>query len=252
MKDNKKIYFLSDIHLGLPNYEESLKREKYLIKWLDDIKEQVAELYLLGDIFDFWHEWKTVVPRGYTRFFGKIAEYSDSGIKVHLFTGNHDIWMYDYLQQEIGVILHRGKYSIEISGKKFFMAHGDGLGPGDLQFKVMKRFFTNRIAQWLFARIHPNFSMWFGSTWSKTRRLNRSYREYLGPKKEWLMIYAREVLETKHYDYFIFGHRHIPIDYELNKKSRYINLGDWINHFTYAVFNGSELELKSHKPEVDS
>ncbi|NTV84645.1 MAG: UDP-2,3-diacylglucosamine diphosphatase, partial [Bacteroidales bacterium] len=165
-----KIYFISDVHLGLYPPEKSLIREHLLVNWLEGIKEDAAELYLLGDIFDFWHEYKYVAPRGFTRFLGKVAELADRGVQLHYFKGNHDIWIYDYLPDEIGLTLYRQHITRHINGKKFFIGHGDGIGSGDNGYKLMKWGFTNKVLQWLFARIHPNASMAFGKRWSKSSR----------------------------------------------------------------------------------
>ena len=249
MIKNKKIYFVSDAHLGLPTYEKSLEREKLLVKWLDEIKSDAQEIYLLGDIFDFWYEYKKVVPRGFTRFLGKISELTDSGITVYFFTGNHDIWITDYLPKETGVILHREPVTKIINGKKFFLAHGDGLGQGDKSYKKLKKIFTNPILQWLFSRIHPNAALKIGQKWSNSRRDIESLvvGNFKGADKENLVIYAKEKLKHEHFDYMIFGHRHIPLDVQLNDNCQFINLGDWITHFTYAVFDGNKLELKKFK-----
>jgi UDP-2,3-diacylglucosamine hydrolase len=241
-----KIYFISDIHLGLYPSEKSAERERILVNWLTSISNDVSELYLLGDIFDFWHEYKHVIPKGYTRFLGKLAELADMGVKLHFFTGNHDIWVYDYLPQEIGLTIYRHHITRELNGKRFFIGHGDAIGPGDRTYKLMKWGFTNKVLQWIFARIHPNASMAFGKRWSKNSRYGKGLvaGEYRGNDKEVQVIFAAHTLQKTHFDYFIFGHRHIPFDVHLGT-SRVINLGDWITHFTYAVWNGTELELHS-------
>ncbi len=238
------IYFASDLHLGLPNFEQSLQREKLFVKWLDEIKTDAEQIYLLGDVFDFWYEWKHVVPQGFTRFLGKIAEITDSGIPVYFFTGNHDIWVFHYLQRETGMIVIDKPYTTILHGKKFYLAHGDGLGPGDLLFKILRGFFRSPISQWLFSRmIHPSFAIRFATSWSQGNRKIHLTAPYLGDDKEWLVLHANEVLKSEHFDYFIFGHRHLPIDLTLSDRSRYINLGDWISHFTYAKFDGENIEL---------
>lgn len=252
MAGKGKIYFISDVHLGLYPPEKSLIRERLLVNWLDGIKADAAELYLLGDIFDFWHEYRYVAPRGFTRFLGKIAELADSGVQLHFFTGNHDIWIYDYLPGEIGLTLYRQPVTRNINGKKFFIGHGDGIGSGDNGYKLMKWGFTNKILQWLFARIHPNASMAFGKRWSKSSRYAKGIiaEPYRGDDQESQVVYARETLQHEHFDYFIFGHRHIPFDVALGT-SRVVNLGDWINNFTYAVWDGKELELHSIFPDKE-
>jgi len=245
---NKKIYFASDFHLGVPDKERSLTREKLAVKWLDEIKHDAAEIYLMGDLFDFWFEYKHAIPKGFTRVLGKIAEINDAGIPIHLFTGNHDMWMYDYLPEELGVTIYREPVIKTFNGKKFYLGHGDGLGPGDHGYKFIKKVFASPISQWLFARLHPNAGIGMAKFWSKTSRAStgKTDEKFLGEENEWLAIYAKEILQKEHFDYFIFGHRHLPIDVKLNEKSRYVNLGDWINYFTYAVFDGKELLLKEY------
>ncbi|MCK4664945.1 MAG: UDP-2,3-diacylglucosamine diphosphatase [Bacteroidales bacterium] len=248
MTDKKNIYFASDAHLGLPNYQKSLFREKLLVKWLDEIKNDAKEIYLLGDMFDFWYEYKQVVPRGFTRFLGKIAEIVDSGIPVHLFTGNHDIWIFDYLPTETGVILHRKPIVKTLNGKKFYLAHGDGLGPYDKGYKLLKKIFTNPVLQWLFSRLHPNFAIGLGHLWSNNSRFAKGLKaeKYKGDDKEWLYLYAKSLLKKEHFDYFVFGHRHILVERQIGSKSRFINLGDWITNFSYGVFDGENFELKKY------
>ena len=252
MSERGKIYFISDIHLGLYPEEKSLVRERLLVEWLDSIKNDASELYLLGDIFDFWHEYKHVVPRGFTRFLGKIAELADKGIRLHYFTGNHDIWVYNYLPAEVGLTLYRQHITRIINHKKFFIGHGDGIGSGDQGYKLMKWGFTNRVLQWLFARIHPNASMAFGKRWSKSSRYAKGIvaDPYRGDDHENQVIFARKTLQKEHFDYFIFGHRHIPYDVHVGN-SRVVNLGDWISNFTYAVWDGKELELHSIMEEKE-
>jgi UDP-2,3-diacylglucosamine hydrolase len=248
MQKGKKIYFASDFHLGIPSYESSRAREKKLVEWLESIKETAEEIYLVGDLFDFWFEYKYTIPKGHTRFLGKIAEITDYGIPVHFFTGNHDMWMFDYLTKEIGVFIHRNNIQKEWNEKKFFIGHGDGLGPGDRFYKFIKVFFASKICHWLFAKIHPNLGMHFANQWSKKSRIsnNKKGEEFLGKENEWLYIYSKEILEKEHFDYFIFGHRHLVLDLEIEeKKSRYINLGEWITenpHF--ASFDGENLNLE--------
>ncbi len=245
MKQGKKIYFASDFHLGVPTYEKSLEREKKIVKWLDTIKSDAEEIYLLGDVFDFWFEYKTVVPRGYVRLLGKIAELSDSGIKIHYFTGNHDMWTFDYLEKELNVTIYRAPIEINYNNKSFYIGHGDGLGPGDHGYKFIKKVFASKVCQWLFARLHPNFGIGIANYFSKKSRIatGTSDEKFLGDEKEWLVIYSKEILAKKHFDYLIFGHRHLPLDIKIDS-SRYINLGDWIQYFTYGVFDGEKFELK--------
>lgn len=244
LDQKKKIYFASDVHLGLPNYEKSLEREKLFVSWLDSIKSDAKEIVLLGDVFDFWFEYKRAIPRGFSRFIGKVCEITDSGIPVHFFTGNHDMWIFDYLPKETGVILHKQPIIKKFSGKKFYLAHGDGLGPGDRSYKLLKKIFASRFSQWLFARFHPNIGIWIANSWSTHSRYSRETRPFEGEDKEWLILYSKKLLEKENYDFMIYGHRHYPLDLKLNDTSRYINLGDWLSHFTYAEFDGEELYLK--------
>jgi len=251
---NKKIYFISDVHLGLYPAEKSAVRENILVEWLEGIKDDAEELYLLGDIFDFWHEYRHVVPRGFVRFLGKLAEMADKGVILHLFTGNHDVWVYDYLPKELGLKVYRENITRTFTGKKFFLSHGDGLGPGDQGYKLMKWGFTNRVLQWLFARIHPNASMAFGKRWSRSSRYAKGIvaEPFRGNDKELQVQFALNTLKKEHFDYFIFGHRHTPYDVTIDPGSRVINLGDWITHFTYAVWDGKEMQLHSIYPEREA
>lgn len=249
MKAGKKIYFASDFHLGVPDQESSLIREKKIVRWLESIKPDAEELYLLGDVFDFWFEYKTVVPRGYVRLLGKLAELSDEGVTIHYFTGNHDMWTFDYLVQELKVKLYRKPIEAEYGGKIFYIGHGDGLGPGDHGYKFIKKVFANPVCQWLFARLHPNFGIGIANYFSRKSRIATGTldEKFLGEEKEWLVIHSKELLEKKHYDFLIFGHRHLPLDFPINGTSRYINLGDWIRYDSYAVFDGENLALKYFK-----
>ncbi len=245
----KKIYFASDFHLGVPNAAQSLVREKKLVQWLSDIEKDAQHIFLVGDIFDFWFEYKTVVPRGFTRLLGKLASLTDRGIQVHYFTGNHDMWTFGYLEKETGVTLYRNPIEVRIQNKLFYVGHGDGLGPGDHGYKLIKKVFASPVSQWLFARLHPNFGIGLANFWSgKSRAANGPVDEvFMGEDKEWLIIYCKEVLQKKHYDYFIFGHRHLLLDVALGEKSRYINLGDWFKNPHFAVFNGEAFQLNPLK-----
>lgn len=246
MPQGKKTYFASDFHLGVPSFEESRKRENRIISWLDSIQEDADCIYLVGDIFDFWFEYKRAIPKGYTRFFGKIAELTDNGIKVVFFTGNHDMWMFDYLEKELGVSIERDKIEVEINNKQFLIAHGDGLGPGDRGYKFIKAIFSSKICQWMFARLHPNFGIGLANFFSrKSRKHSVNDNQFLGEDKEWIITYSKEKLAQKHYDYFVYGHRHHPIVVNLSERSQYINLGEWISQNNYAVFDGEICELKT-------
>jgi UDP-2,3-diacylglucosamine hydrolase len=251
--ERTKIYFVSDSHLGVPDAASSLQREKLLVQWLDGIKKDAAEIFLLGDIFDFWFEYRTVVPRGFVRLLGKLAELSDAGIPIHYYTGNHDMWMFDYFPTELGITIHRHAEEHELLGKRFLIGHGDGLGMKDHGYKFIKKVFAARFSQWLFARIHPNFGVRLALYFSRKSRVARgdTDEQYLGPEKERLVHYARDQLKDKNYDYLIFGHRHLPFDVQINETLRYINLGEWVSTYTYAVFDGDTLTLRSIKPELE-
>jgi len=242
----KKIYFLSDFHLGAPDYESSLVREKKIVAFLDSIKSTAGEIFILGDVFDFWYEYKKVVPKGYVRLLGKLAELTDAGIPIHLFIGNHDMWMSGYFQKELNIKVYHEPETFERNGRKFFIGHGDGLGPGDHGYKFIKKIFRNKICQWMFGQLHPTWGIGIANYFSRKSRekTGTSDEHFLGEDKEWLIIFCREMLAKEHFDFFIFGHRHYPIDYPLSSNSRYVNLGDWIRSFTYADFDGVNLQLQ--------
>jgi len=245
----KKIFFLSDFHLGAPDAVKSLEREKLIVQFLDEIKDEASAIFIVGDMFDFWYEYKKVVPKGHVRLLGKIASLTDAGLPVHFFVGNHDMWMKTYLQQELNVSVYFEPKEFTFSNKHFYIGHGDGLGPGDHGYKALKKVFRNPVSQWLFGILPPYFGMGLANYSSrKSREATGTVEEkFLGEEKEWLIIHAKEILKEKKIDYFIFGHRHLPVDFRLPGTSRYINLGDWISYCTYAVFNGNELLLKSYK-----
>ncbi len=229
--------------------KESREREKKVVQFLDEIYRDATEIYLLGDVFDYWFEYKKVVPRGFTRFLGKIAEITDAGVTVNLFTGNHDVWVFDYLPAEIGVFVYREPITREYGGKKFLIAHGDGLGPGQTGYKILKGIFTSKVLQWMYGHLlHPNFATGLAHRWSKKSRLDKGVTtEWLGEDREYLVRYAKQRLEQEHFDYFVFGHRHLPLTLDLGEKSQLIYLGDWIENFTYAVIDGEGFELKHYK-----
>lgn len=243
---NKKIYFASDFHLGVPTAEHSLEREKKIVRWLESIEKDALEIFLVGDIFDFWFEYKHAIPKGFVRLQGKIAQLTDAGIPVHFFTGNHDMWMFDYFPKELGVSLYRESIEREWNGKQFLIGHGDGLGPGDKGYKFLKKVFAARWSQWCFARLHPDFGIGLANFFSRKSRVATGETDslFLGDENEWLVQYSKEQLVLKHYDFFVFGHRHLPMDIRLSDQSRYINLGEWINYSTYAVFDGNDLTLE--------
>lgn len=249
----KKIFFASDFHLGAPTAESSLEREKKIVRWLDSIKDEAAEIYLLGDVFDFWFEYKRAIPKGFVRLQGKIAELTDQGIPIHWFIGNHDMWIFDYIPKELGVNIIRTEIEREYSGKSFFIGHGDGLGPGDRGYKFIKKVFRNRVCQWFFARLHPNFGIGLANLSSRKSRAYTGENDarFYGEEKEMLIQFCKSKLGEKHYDYLIFGHRHLPIIFNLENNAQYINIGDWITYFTYGVFDGENFELKTFEGEAD-
>jgi len=248
LSSDKKIYFLSDFHLGAPDAATSLKREKIIVQFLDEIKANAAEIFLVGDMFDFWYEYRKVVPKGFVRLLGKLAELSDCGIQLHFFAGNHDMWMKNYFQQELNIPVYFEPKEFERMGKKLLIGHGDGLGPGDLGYKNLKKIFRNPLCQWIFGILPPFLGMGLANYLSRRSRALTVVTEevFLGEEKEWLIIYCKEMLQHKEFDFFVFGHRHLAIDFRLSEKSRYINLGDWINYYTYAKLDESGIELKSY------
>ncbi|OQP58520.1 UDP-2,3-diacylglucosamine hydrolase [Niastella populi] len=259
MQPGKKVYFLSDFHLGVPDYASSLEREKRIVAFLEEIRRDAAVIFIVGDMFDFWYEYRTVVPRGYVRLLGKLAEITDSGIPVHFFVGNHDMWMKDgakqgYLQQELNIPVYFEPRAFEFNNKKFWVGHGDGLGPGDHGYKMMKKVFRNPVCQWLFGILPPYIGMGLANYLSRRSRTvtGMADEKFYGEEGEWLITYCKDILKEQHYDYLVFGHRHLPIDFALKSGSRYINLGDWIRYYTYAVFDGQQLYLKTRYPELEN
>jgi UDP-2,3-diacylglucosamine hydrolase len=245
----KKIYFASDNHLGAPTQEASRPREQKFVAWLDEVKHDAAAIFLLGDLFDFWFEYKTVVPKGFTRTMGKLAEISDSGIPIYYFVGNHDLWMNGYFEQELNIPVFHKPREHTFNNTSFFIGHGDGLGPGDKGYKRMKKVFTNPVAKWFFKWLHPDLGVKLAQYMSVKNKLISGDEDirFLGEDNEWLVQYSKKKLQGKHRDYFVFGHRHLPLEIDLGNNSKYINLGDWISHYTYGVFNGDIFELKEYK-----
>lgn len=247
MSKRNNIYFASDFHLGVPDYASSLEREKKIVRWLDSIKHDAKTIYLVGDLFDFWFEFKTVVPKGFTRLLGKLAELSDAGVELHIFHGNHDLWQFGYLQKELGCTVHSNPIDVVLGNKKFHIAHGDGLGPGQRWFKFILGIYRNYFFQRLFAFFHPNIGISIAN-WFSARSKQHTFTEnavYYGDDKEYLMLYAKQHLTHTPTDFFIFGHRHLPMMRPINESSTYVNLGDWMGYYTYAVFDGNELTLKT-------
>jgi len=251
MPEKTLIYFASDLHLGMYPPEESKKREKLFVQWLEQIRNDALELWLLGDVFDYWFEYRKVVPRGFTRFLGKLAALSDEGVKIHLIPGNHDIWAFNYLPQEIGLEVHPGPVERNWNSHLFYLGHGDGLHRGDWKYRFLQGMFKNRLLQWLYARIHPNGSITFAHWWSKKSRLNHGiFDEFLGADQEHQIQFARKKLEENPaIEFFVFGHRHIPFDIRVGESCRVFCLGDWIGNFTYGVFDGEEFQLKKFLPD---
>jgi len=245
LTQKKKIYFASDQHFGAPTAEKSKLREQKFIQWLDIVKKDAEVIFLLGDLFDFWFEYKTVVPKGFVRVLGKLAEIRDSGIPIHFFVGNHDLWMEDYFEKELNIPVYHEPKEFTFGDKTFLIGHGDGLGPGDLGYKRMKKVFTNPLCKWLFRWLHPDIGVGLATYLSVKNKLISGDDDvvFLGEEKEWLVQYSKEVLKTKHFNYFVFGHRHLPITLEMGKNSEYVNLGDWISYFTYGVFDGEKMEV---------
>lgn len=247
MKPNSKIYFASDQHFGAPTAAASFPREKKFVAWLDTIKKDADAIFLLGDLFDFWFEYKTVVPKGFVRVLGKLAELRDAGIPIYFFVGNHDLWMGDYFTKELNIPVYHDNQEFTFNGKSFLIGHGDGKGPGDKGYKRMKKIFTNPISKWLFNWLHPDIGVKLAQYLSVKNKLISGAEDvkFLGKENEWLVQYCNRKLNSKHYDFFVFGHRHLPLEIELTTTSKYINLGDWIGYFTYGVFDGESMKLET-------
>lgn len=247
--EGKKIFFASDNHLGAPSSADSLPRERAFVHWLESIQEEAAAVFLLGDLFDFWFEYRKVVPKGFTRTLGALARLSDRGIPVYYFVGNHDLWMHGYFEEELGIPVFHRPQEFELSGRRFLIGHGDGLGPGDKGFKRMKKVFTNPVAKWFFRWLHPDLGVRLGQYFSVKNRLlsGDEQAQFLGEENEWLVQYAKRKLTEKHYDFFVFGHRHLPLEISLAPGSSYVNLGDWIQYYSYGVFDGQALRLEYYQ-----
>jgi UDP-2,3-diacylglucosamine hydrolase len=253
LPSGKKIYFLSDFHLGAPDYASSLIREKRVVEFLEEVRKDAAIIFIVGDIFDFWYEYRTVVPKGYVRLLGKLAELTDAGISIQFFVGNHDMWMKDYFQHELNIPVFFEPKTYQFGEVKMLIGHGDGLGPGDHGYKFLKKIFRNPVCQWLFGILPPAVGISLAGISSRKSRAVTGDNDgiFLGEDKEWLIQYCKETLATQHFDYLIFGHRHLPIDFQLAPTSRYVNLGDWIRYYTYAVFDGQQMTLQSRYPELN-
>ncbi|HLF51100.1 UDP-2,3-diacylglucosamine diphosphatase [Flavobacterium sp.] len=253
LSENKKVYFASDQHLGAPTPELSFPREQKFVAWLDEVKVDAAAIFLLGDLFDFWFEYQTVVPKGFVRVLGKLAEIRDSGIPIYFFVGNHDLWMSDYFEKELNISVYHTNKEFVFNNAKFLIGHGDGLGPGDKGYKRMKKVFKNPFSKWLFRWLHPDIGVKMAHYLSVKNKLISGDEDvkFLGEENEWLVLYAKRKLETQHYDFFVFGHRHLPLEIQVGENSKYINLGDWIGYFTYGVFDGKTFELKKYENKTD-
>jgi UDP-2,3-diacylglucosamine hydrolase len=239
------IYFLSDAHLGSLLIKDKRAHEKKLVDWLDNVKKDATAIYLLGDLFDFWFEYKTVVPKGFVRFLGKLAELIDAGIEIHFFIGNHDIWTFGYLEKEVGLIVHKEPYIVQLGSKKFFLAHGDGLSVDDKGFKIIRKIFHSRTAQKLFRLVPPQLGQGFGYDWSKRNREKIMHidNKFQGEQNEFLVVFAKKYVETHDVDFLIFGHRHVALDLQLKDQKRVVILGDFVSIFSYGVFDGENFSL---------
>jgi len=242
LPDTRKIYFTSDFHLGLPAGSPPIEREKNVVRWLNSVREDAKEIYLLGDVFDFWWEYNLVVPKGFTRFLGTIASITDSGIPVHFFTGNHDMWVGEYFSEECGMTIHTKPLTIDIDGQKFHLAHGEGLGTNDFMYRILLSIFRNRPLRAMYSALHPSIGVGIGQKWSLNSRLGKGISTpFLGEEKEDLIRYARSLLKNEQIDYFIFGHRHLARNFKLKDGPEIIFLGDWIKSGSYAQWDGSRL-----------
>jgi len=253
VQNRKKIYFASDLHLGIASIPrgQEIEREKKIIRWLDSIENDAQAILFVGDIFDFWYEYNHVIPKGCIRFLGKISTLIDRGIQVYFFTGNHDLWMFNYFQEELGITVFDRPIELQLNDKQILVGHGDGLGPGDTFYKILKKIFTNRITQWLFKWVHPDVGISLAKEWSKSSRIRKKGldEEFLG-EQEFLIQYCRRKELEKHRDYYVFGHRHMPLEFDLNDQTKYINLGEWFNNFTFGQFDGKSFDLQYFKEQI--
>lgn len=247
MTIHKKIYFASDQHFGAPTRAQSKLRERKFVNWLDTIKNDADTIFLLGDLFDFWFEYKKAVPKGFVRVLGKLAELKDSGINIHFFVGNHDLWMRNYFQEELNIPVYYQPKEFSFNNKIFLVGHGDGLGPGDKGYKRMKKVFTNSLAKWLYRWLHPDIGIRLAQYLSVKNKLISGEEDvkFLGDENEWLVQYCKKKLTEKQYDFFVFGHRHLPLEISISERAKYVNTGDWITHYTYGIFEGEDLNLKT-------
>ncbi len=243
LKNNDKAYFLGDFHFGSPNYKQSKKRELKILSFLNSIESDLKELFLLGDIFDFWYEYKEVVPKGFTRFLGKISQLSDKGINIHLILGNHDMWVLDYFQKELGMNVHHDIIKIRINNNLLMVGHGDGIGKGDFGYKFLKLIFKNKILRFLYRCIHPDIGIKLGIFLSNRKKIGT--KDYSISNNERIYNYCKQIESNSHHDYYIFGHSHQSIERKINNNSKYINVGDWIKNSNYLVVKNEQIKLKS-------
>lgn len=246
-ESRKNVYFASDAHLGLDIFENPIDTERRLVRWMDSIKDSAKAIYFVGDMFDYWFEYKDVVPKGYSRFIGKMAELSDNGVEIHIFTGNHDIWMFGYFEKELGAIVHHKELITEIDGKKFYIAHGDGLGDPSISFRILRKFFRNKPCQALYKMIHPRLTVPLGYAWSRHNRKKKiglKSEKYLGEKQEYLVEFAKKHAQDNDIDFYVFGHRHIVLDLLITPKQRVAILGDWIQNFSYGMWDGNNFSVE--------
>ncbi len=250
LPEGKKIFFASDFHLGVPDYQRSLMRERKIIRWLENIEEEAYHIFLLGDIFDFWFEYRHTIPKGYVRLLGKLASMTDKGIPITVFTGNHDMWLFDYFPKELNIPVERNPRLLQVGDTRLLIGHGDGLGPGDLKYKIIKKVFASPLCQGLFACIHPNLGIGLANFWSKNSRLSNSESDakFYG-EKEMLWQYCKKVEYHTHHDYYIFGHRHLPLSLPVGENSHYYNLGEWVNHCKYGVYDGASFQVIDFEPQ---
>lgn len=251
---SKKVYFASDFHLGMDALLTSDEREKKVVNWLNSIATDAEMLFLVGDVFDYWFEYKHAVPNGFTRLLGTLGEMADAGIPIHFFTGNHDMWMFRYLTDEMGIPVYREPVRFELSGHSFLVGHGDGLGPGDVGYKLLKKVLANPVCQGAFRWIHPDIGLPLMRFFSATSRNYTGGEDAFGTEnEEWLWQYCESFLAKTPVDFFIFGHRHLPIDVLLsNGESRYINLGEWMYACSFGMWDGKEFSLQFYDSEYVS
>lgn len=250
LEKGKHLYFASDFHLGAPTAESSNLREKKIIEWFDQVRSDAAAIFLVGDIFDFWFEYRKVVPKGFIRFQSKLLELRDEGIPIYFFTGNHDAWFFDYFPKEFDIPVFKKPIVLEVGEQRLYVGHGDGLGPGDRLYKVLKKIFNGKFPQFLFKWIHPDIGVALAHRWSNNSRLAGSADDFgfQSKEKEWLWQFSREVESRQHHDFYIFGHRHIPLELKVSDDSTYVNLGEWVTNYTYAKYDGQKTQLLTFNP----